>query len=282
MVDNSNDKIKQNGQDMEQGPAELLRAAREKSGRSIDEVAHDLHLDRDVILALEAGDFESLGAPVFVRGYLRSYAKLLDLSEDSIVGAFKARELEPEEFRTRSAKLEVKAGASMANFVLWVALVVIFLAGALYFLIGGEEPPEDVDKGEFVEEPLSEPVAELPEPVIEEPAAVREESGQAVELIPDPEPDPEPVVQDYRLVFSFSDECWTEVSDARRRLIYGLQKAGSVVEVDGVPPFRMFLGNVEAVDLLINEQPFSLPKSRRSGSNTVRFSINADELPGGI
>ena len=94
-----------------------LRAAREERGLSVDEVAHDLHLDRNIILALESADYEGLGAPVFVRGYLRSYARLLELPEEDIVAAFDAPEIEPDEFRTRSMHTEVKPGANLVNFI---------------------------------------------------------------------------------------------------------------------------------------------------------------------
>ena len=75
--------------------AELsLRGAREARGISIDDVVHDLHLSRDVVLALEEGDYDSLGAPVFVRGHLRSYARLLELPEDAILDQYQVSEHE--------------------------------------------------------------------------------------------------------------------------------------------------------------------------------------------
>ena len=80
-----------------------LREVRESRELSIDEVAHDLHLSREIVLALEEGDYESLGAAVFVRGHLRSYARLLELPEDEVLAGFKVSEPPPEEFRTLSA-----------------------------------------------------------------------------------------------------------------------------------------------------------------------------------
>ena len=79
-----------------------LRRAREEAGVSVDEISHDLHLDRAVVLALESDDYESLGAPVFVRGYLRSYARRLHLDEDDVVAGWQVAEPEAEEFSTHS------------------------------------------------------------------------------------------------------------------------------------------------------------------------------------
>ncbi|TDJ42247.1 MAG: helix-turn-helix domain-containing protein, partial [Gammaproteobacteria bacterium] len=71
------------------GNAELsLRNAREALGITIDEVAHELHLSREVVLSLEAGDYETLGPPVFVRGHLRSYARLVELPEEAVVEGY--------------------------------------------------------------------------------------------------------------------------------------------------------------------------------------------------
>jgi cytoskeleton protein RodZ len=56
---------------------ETLRNARERMGLGVVQAAERLHVDAEVIDALEAGRFKALGAPVFVRGHLRRYAELL-------------------------------------------------------------------------------------------------------------------------------------------------------------------------------------------------------------
>lgn len=54
-----------------------LRTARERMGMGLGQAAERLHVDAQVIDALERGSFAMLGAPVFVRGHLRRYAELL-------------------------------------------------------------------------------------------------------------------------------------------------------------------------------------------------------------
>ena len=56
---------------------ERLRTAREKVGLGVIQVAERLHVDPAVIVALESGQFSTLGPPVYVRGHLRRYAELL-------------------------------------------------------------------------------------------------------------------------------------------------------------------------------------------------------------
>ena len=56
---------------------ERLKAARERAGMSLTQVADQLRLSASVIEALEQGQYGVIGAQVFVRGYLRRYAELV-------------------------------------------------------------------------------------------------------------------------------------------------------------------------------------------------------------
>lgn len=62
-----------------------LRAAREARGLSTAEVAAQLHLTRSVIDALETDNYDAGPGPVFMRGYLRSYARLMGLPTDELL-----------------------------------------------------------------------------------------------------------------------------------------------------------------------------------------------------
>jgi cytoskeleton protein RodZ len=317
-----------------------LRDIRESRGIGIDEVAHDLHLSREVVLALEEGDYESLGAAVFVRGHLRSYARLLDLSEDDVLQGLQASEPAPEEFRTLSARSEVKSGASLSGFVLWVILGIIIVVAAVYLLLddGGQESAAKRDvKGDFQkteavesvsqanvtddetdadsesiaeadneqaparrkqflaapvedfepDETIETTVDQVPEKVAAAPVSApvpkeKPKSTPAAEVVvvaPKPVAATLAVVPaaEVRLMVTFSEECWVEISDSKRRLLYGLEKSGSVVKLVGTPPFKLFLGNAPGVSIELADKPFVIPKSRRGG-NTARFSISKDEI----
>lgn len=77
------------------GPGARLREARERAGLGVEDVAAQLHLDRHTVDGLEADNFDRLPAPTFVRGYLRAYARLLDLPHAPIIEAFDRRGLAP-------------------------------------------------------------------------------------------------------------------------------------------------------------------------------------------
>ncbi len=66
-----------------------LARARAGHGAEPRDMARQLGLNPTLILALEADDFARLGPPVFVRGYLSRYARLLDLSEAAVLERYR-------------------------------------------------------------------------------------------------------------------------------------------------------------------------------------------------
>ena len=74
----------------EAGLGARLRLAREQLGLTSKDVAARMHLGLRHIEAIEREDFSNVAAPVFVRGYLRSYARLLNLPADLIVQQYES------------------------------------------------------------------------------------------------------------------------------------------------------------------------------------------------
>lgn len=65
-----------------------LATARKALGLDIETVARELKLDAAMVRALEADDRAALPAPIFVQGYLRSYARLLDLPVEQLLARY--------------------------------------------------------------------------------------------------------------------------------------------------------------------------------------------------
>lgn len=72
-----------------------LRKAREAAGLTEADVAARLKMPVRVVQSLEAEDWSRLGAPVFVRGQLRSYSRLLGLTTAPMVAASGVAPIEP-------------------------------------------------------------------------------------------------------------------------------------------------------------------------------------------
>ncbi|WP_024674834.1 RodZ domain-containing protein [Pseudomonas syringae] len=69
-------------------PGETLRQARESRSWSLPDVALRLNLTVSSLSNLENGNFEKLPGHTFARGYVRAYAKLLDLDQAALVEQF--------------------------------------------------------------------------------------------------------------------------------------------------------------------------------------------------
>jgi cytoskeleton protein RodZ len=67
---------------------EILKAAREEKGLSLNEVALSLKISSKVLKAIEEGDESQLPAKTFLRGFVKSYATLLRLDADKILESF--------------------------------------------------------------------------------------------------------------------------------------------------------------------------------------------------
>ena len=75
-------------QPVSSNPGESLRQARELKGWSVAEVAAQLNLTPQRLTQLEDGAFDKLPGPTFARGYIRAYAKLLELDQNRLVMEF--------------------------------------------------------------------------------------------------------------------------------------------------------------------------------------------------
>ncbi|MCG8324684.1 MAG: helix-turn-helix domain-containing protein [Thiotrichales bacterium] len=64
---------------------ERLREARKRKDKSQEELAALLHLQTNIIQALENDQFDQLAAPTYVKGYLRSFARQVDLDGDELI-----------------------------------------------------------------------------------------------------------------------------------------------------------------------------------------------------
>ena len=64
---------------------EQLKSAREAQGKSLDDIGSELKIRADHVAALESGEFDKFDAPIFVRGFVRSYCRILKLDTNALV-----------------------------------------------------------------------------------------------------------------------------------------------------------------------------------------------------
>jgi cytoskeleton protein RodZ len=75
-------------EDVQNKPGARLAAVRQQKQYSTDYVAGKLHLRVRIIELIEADDYENLPEAVFIKGYLRAYAKLLGIPVQPLLDTF--------------------------------------------------------------------------------------------------------------------------------------------------------------------------------------------------
>lgn len=110
-----------------------LRAARERMGLGVAQAAEQLHVDEEVIDALETGRFQALGAPVYVRGHLRHYAELV--GEPSASGRYESLGAPPPDL-TAGPHRPAPARAPRRRWPLLLLALVVLLGAAIWWAIG--------------------------------------------------------------------------------------------------------------------------------------------------
>lgn len=147
-------------------PGELLRQGREASGLTQQEAATKLHLHQRIVAALEQDDEAQLPTPIYVRGYLRNYARLLDLDSETVLAAYDARDNQHPELKPPvAAKSQVSSSdkpVRAVTYLLTLGLVVLLLAWWQSRHLG-EEGLIDLDSWQLEEQSV-EPIADVDEP----------------------------------------------------------------------------------------------------------------------
>ena len=95
MIENTNESGAHHEGHSGEGVGRRLREAREAAGLGLAEVSSRLKMPLRVVQSLEAEDWSRLGAPVFVRGQLRSYARLLGIDATPVEAAAGVSVVEP-------------------------------------------------------------------------------------------------------------------------------------------------------------------------------------------
>lgn len=102
-----------------------LREAREALGMSVYDIAERIKFAPKQVEALEANDFERLPKATFLRGFVRSYARVLQLDEAELIAAL------PTEPSTQQITKQQIVDVSFPSVLAARRINVMWLAGAL-------------------------------------------------------------------------------------------------------------------------------------------------------
>jgi cytoskeletal protein RodZ len=123
--------------------AEQLRQAREAQRLDVYQVAETTKIKTDHIRALESGDYNVFNAPVYVRGFIRTYATMLKLNVAQVMADLDAELKQTEKFREPPALIDKPK--SPLDFVMlqlsklnwWTVLIGAVVVAGLYLVVVG-------------------------------------------------------------------------------------------------------------------------------------------------
>ncbi len=274
------------------GVGHWLAEARRDRDLTTAGVAQALHLDVQIVEALESESFDKLGATVFAKGHLRAVAGYLGLDQEEAARRFHAssgigEDKLPDLIVNYHSKPPRERKWLVGGLVALLVLLTLALAWVIWTLVQSNMQARDTE----VTAPTSEPEISEPEPTTgvagsaadAQLAAVRDRLTDAPAESADPpqgtpvtseieNPAPEPA-ETGAVELRFSESCWYEVRDAGgNRVAYGTAEAGLVRQIEAERPLRIVLGVADAVSIVVDGQAFEITDSMRRG-RTARVDI---------
>lgn len=246
------------------GCGQRLRNAREGAQMSIEDVASRLKMPAHVVRALEAEDWSRLGAPVFVRGQVRSYARLFGLHTEPMMAALtNVGPVEPTEV---VSKTHIPASHWWADQIgRRLAYVALTAALAIPVWIAAQSHLKGVPQvAESLEAPVSVPAGET----APEAAPARRTVVASITPVPQVQ-----AVQE--LVVRTRGESWIEVRGTDGRVLeQGLLTAGQERRFPLAQVGSAKLGNASTLDVTRAGEPVELAGFSRG--EVARFTVSSD------
>lgn len=263
----------QNTIDANHGCGQRLRAAREAAGLSVQDVATRLRMPVRVVESLEAEDWSRLGAPVFIRGQLRSYGRLLGLATDTVHMASGVDPIRPVELTPRTYVPRMRIIAEQSARRLVYAVVTAAIALPVWLATQPHLSPQDTVSGS-----LDVPVGLSGDPVLGQ--APRGPTPLVASIAPVAQRPalPAPAIREVAaaaLELRLADDSWVELVAADGSIIeQTLMPAGTVRSFAAGEVGSIVLGNAGAVEVRRNgvEQDIS----RYLRANVARFTVSSD------
>lgn len=242
-----------------QRPGEYLRQLRNMQKRELSDVARELNMPERQLIALEADDYKSLPEPAFIKGYLRTYGRLLGADASHLIRRFDEIYTSDTGLPTNHAlensplkalgRLQRGRRARLA-WIKWVVGILVIMA-VLWLLYAGFNAWRNS------------------KPAATEAAAV-ETSTPAVLPMPAALP-ATPASSEDRLSLTFSRPVTVSIQDSTGKNLASGRQAQPLT-LTGQSPFSIRLEDAAAVSLSFNQEQISLSPYTVNGKAEFRLS----------
>ncbi len=266
-------------------PGQALAAARADLKLSVADVSQQIKYGVKQIAAIEADDYAKLPGTTFVRGMIRSYAKLLQIDSAPLLSELGRRDIPGPatvDLRISGQEPFIENGKKSNRIYAWLSVAALVAVAVVAY----EWWVNPVDKGEVVTikpraaqvEGSVASVATAPAP---SPAPAPADAAAAPANAPEPAAAAEaraakPPVQTAmpagvprrgvsggrRIELDFDQLSWVEIKQANGKILLSqLNPAGTRQVIEGEPPFDVVIGNAAKVrlkydDALVDLRPY--------------------------
>ena len=229
----------------------VFKVARKELGLTKVEVSNSAFMNIRYINAIESGDYSVFPSEVFARAYFTKYQDFLSI-ECEFPPLYENNNRQDKIIKEPIAKINL----SLIPIIKVAGFIVIIIIVAVYINISFSKETKNNDQSPVKENFSNNELDKIDEAVnfnnlIEAPANIIEEKP----LINIPN----------KLVFSFFDECWIEIYAYDELIINKLFKYGDSFEFEIERPFKIVVGNAEAIEASYN-------------GNNIDFITNANRL----
>ncbi|MFA3790677.1 RodZ domain-containing protein [Aliiglaciecola sp. SL4] len=236
------------------GPGAILKEARDKLGLKSLDIANKLHLKVNIIESIESDEYDPKISMTFIKGYLKLYAKQVNVDEQVIVEAFASQteiEKEPAKLQSFSKRVAKQASDDRLMLITYGIIAALLALVVIWWLQQDSTDNTNTETNQLAE-PIAEQVAtdittedNLPDngletDLSEEPTAddliisaqiseevdnaseqneINEDDSVVAELAQQTDveiatDEPQNPANQIELVFEFSDNCWMNLKDA--------------------------------------------------------------------
>lgn len=291
-------------------PGETLSRARKEKGLAVEEVILHLGITQRTLNALEKDEYEALPSPLYVKGYIRRYCSILNISDTEVLADFDAKVKELGLVKKEpSIRLDRDSSRKKINWKLIAPIILVLLLAILilwYFLSKTVDteikelplaPQESTGSKSLMNSGVSSPdykgidirVIGIKDIGLIDKSAVAVSATEThnteanlVEI--EPQKRKETIAKSSILLpkgsqilqINVTKQSWIQILDAKGDILLAdLKPSGYQNEVKGTAPFKVTLGYAPGVELTLNGKKVEIPIV--GNNNTAKLKVGDRE-----
>ncbi len=242
---------------------ERLASARKKKRLRYKKLSSELNIEESYLIALEEENYNLIpGGEAYVKGFLRSYSKKLDLDPDEIIARYTDLNYNSRKEREKISSIEsFKVPSKHIKTLSIVLFLVVLTSSAYFFQTESGQPIENISSDET-------PTGNK-QLVTEETKDISIDQAKVKQFSESPNINSDNKISDIMEVESsvtvnkptlnieVYDDCWLEVFSKKERLLYKLAKSGDKFNFSA-DQIKLIAGNYKNVRVSFNDKIIEL------------------------